>query len=466
MLSAGLLADLGKKFGGMIVAGDISSFLQDSTEMQGLAGYADAAVAPASVEEVQELVRWCYDRGVPMVPRGGGTGFAGGAVPFGGLVVSMHRLAAIRTFDPELWRIHVDAGVTTGRVHKVARESGLMFPPDPGASEQSQIGGNIACNAGGPHSFKYGVTRNWLTGVEAVMAGGELARFGGAARKDVAGYDLRSLLAGSEGTLGIITGAWLRLIPAPEVQVPVVAAYTTRSDGVTALQRVYGFGLQSAVLEYLDSGTLAAARAAYPGGLPESAGFLVIAEADGGRDEAEALARGLDEALGEAAIDVRQFRSAAEQRDLWRWRSGVSFAVRGQRGGKMSEDVAVPFDRLEAAFELGEAVGQEAGLPTCSWGHAGDGNLHLTFLIDAASADEVARAARAADSLFDGVIALGGTISGEHGLGLVKREALLRQLTPAEAEIQRRVKLALDPKNLFNPGKKVLIGQAGGDSSE
>jgi len=234
---------------------DVRPYLHDSTEMQGLSGRADAVAVPGSVEEVQELVCWCYERGVPIVPRGGGTGFAGGAVPVeGGVVLSLERLNRVLRFDPELWRMNVEAGVRTGRVHQLARESGLYFPPDPGASEQSMIGGNVACNAAGPHSFKYGVTGAWVTGLEAVVAEGRLVRFGGPVRKDVAGLDVRSLLVGSEGVLGVIVSAWLRLIPAPEAQVPIAASYPSVEAGVAALGRVYGYGLVPAALEYFDEG--------------------------------------------------------------------------------------------------------------------------------------------------------------------------------------------------------------------
>lgn len=452
---AGLDADLRQLLGDDAVVASTGDYTRDSTEMQGLHGWADAVVLPGTVDQVQELVRWCCDRGVAMVPRGGGTGFAGGAVPDGGVVVSLERLNRVRSFAPEFWRINVDAGITTGRVQRLARENGLYYPPDPGAAEQSQIGGNVACNAGGPHSFKYGVTRDWVTGLEAVVAGGQLVRFGGSVRKDVAAYDLRSLFAGSEGTLGIITGVWLRLIPAPEVQVPVIAAYPGRAAGITAVRQIYSLGLRSAVLEYLDAGAVAAAAATFPGGLPDHTSFLIIAEADGTPAEAAALASELKEALAPESLEVRVVGSLAAQRDLWRWRSGISFAVRAQRGGKMSEDIAVPLDRLEDAIELGERAGAAFGLATCSWGHAGDGNLHVTFLIDATSADELARAAQAAEQLFEGAIALGGTASGEHGLGLVKRNQLARQLSAAELDLQIRIKRSFDPNNLFNPGKKL-----------
>jgi glycolate oxidase subunit GlcD len=435
---------------------EVWPYLRDSTEMQGLSGHADAVALPGSVEQVQALVAWCYQRGVAIVPRGGGTGFAGGAVPVeGGVVLSLERLNRVRRFDPELWRMQVEAGVRTGRVHQLARESGLYFPPDPGASEQSMIGGNVACNAAGPHSFKYGVTGAWVTGVEAVVAEGRLVRFGGPVRKDVAGLDVRSLLVGSEGVLGVIVSAWLRLTPAPEGQIPVVASYPSAEAGVAALSRVYGFGLVPAALEYFDEGCVGATRAAFPQGLHPGARFLVVAEADGRQAEAEALAGELGEALGADALEVRTFASAADVRSLWRWRNGVAFAVSAQEGGKMSEDVAVPFDALGEAIALVGEVGGAHRLRTCSWGHAGDGNVHATFMIDATSPEQVARAAQAAESLFAAVLELGGTVSGEHGLGWVKRDQFDRQFAPAEATLQRSIKALFDPKGLFNPGKKI-----------
>lgn len=191
------------------------SALGDATESRGLHGRADALVRPATTEEVAAVVACCCANRVPIVPRGGGTGFAGGAVPDGGVVVELGRMTRVRRFDPGLWRIEVEAGLTTAHLRRLAREHGLLFGPDPGAAEQSQIGGNIATNAGGPHALKYGVTGDWVTGLEAVVPPGDVVRVGGALTKDVAGYDVKRLLVGSEGTLGVITAAWLRLVPAP-----------------------------------------------------------------------------------------------------------------------------------------------------------------------------------------------------------------------------------------------------------
>src|SRR5213593_2384106 len=274
------------------VAADVvapsAAYLTDMTEARGLSGRADAVALPRTVEEVAEVVAWCYAHGVAIVPRGGGTGYAGGAVPLdGGVVLSLERLDRVRSFDPLLWRIEVEAGLRTAELRRIAREGGLLFAPDPGAAEQSQIGGNIATNAGGPHAFKYGVTGAWVTGLEVVVAPGELITIGGPIRKDVAGYDLVGLLVGSEGTLGVITAAWLRLLPAPEAALPVVAFYRGSREGCAAIERVVGSGLPAAALEYFDAGALAAAGGAFPGKVPGGARFAVLAEADGPRGEAE-----------------------------------------------------------------------------------------------------------------------------------------------------------------------------------
>ena len=257
----------------------------------------------------------------------------------------------VLSFDPELWRIHVEAGVLTATLQRLARENGLRFPPDPGAAEQSQIGGNIATNAGGPHAFKYGVTGQWVTGLEAVVAPGEVIRLGGAVRKDVAAYDLMRLLIGSEGTLGIITSAWLRLIPAPEAELPIVASYAGSAAGCEAIMRLLVSGAIPSAIEYLDAGTLQAARGSFPAPLDPDARFLVIAEADGSELEARAAAIELQAALEPGALSLWAPTETRDVRSLWRWRDGVSLAVSAQCGGKLSEDIAVPIDRLAEAID-------------------------------------------------------------------------------------------------------------------
>jgi glycolate oxidase subunit GlcD len=422
---------------------------------RGVVGSADAVVLPSTVEEVAAVLRWCYENDTPLTARGGGTGLAGGAIPVsGGVVIGFDRLNRVRQFDPLLWRMHVEAGVTTGDVQRLARESGLRFPPDPGAAEISQIGGNIACNAGGPHAFKYGVTGHWVTGIEAVIPPGEIVTIGGPLRKDVASYDLKNLLIGSEGTLGLITAAWLRLVPAPELELPVVGLYRDADAGVSAIERVLASGVVPAAIEYLDAVTLDYSGGSYPFGIPKGGSFMVITEADGSRDEATRVAGELREALGDDSVAVHSPTNPEEVAALWRWRGGVAFAILAQRGGAYSEDVAVPLDRLRDVARETLEIARRHDVPGLSFGHAGDGNIHSTFLFSPDEPDEESRADAACHELFQLALKLGGTVSGEHGIGWLKRGQLEHQLGPQAYDLHIRLKRAFDPKNLLNPGKK------------
>jgi glycolate oxidase subunit GlcD len=431
-----------------------AAYLADETEARGLRGRADAVALPRTAEEVAEVVAWCYEHGVPVVPRGGGTGYAGGAVPLdGGVVLSLERLNGVRSFEPTLWRIHVEAGMRTSELRRIAREGGLLFAPDPGAAEQSQVGGNVATNAGGPHAFKYGVTGAWVTGVEVVVPPGELVLLGGPLRKDVAGYDLTHLLVGSEGTLGVITSVWFRLTPAPEAAWPVIGFFDGVQAGCGAIERVVGSGLPAATLEYLDSETMRYARATFPGEVPENA-FAVLAEADGSTEEARRIRTDLLEVFGEDALALYAPESSREIAELWHWRDGLSLVIGAQRGGKASEDIAVPLEHLAEAITESLEISTRLGLPAASWGHAGDGNLHTTFLLNADDEAELALAPQISEGLFELAFRLGGTISGEHGVGFVKRNWLERQLGPRAFDLHQSIKRAFDPQNLLNPGKK------------
>jgi glycolate oxidase subunit GlcD len=450
--------ELRSLFGEAVLEGTPAEYLTDFTRAP---GRADAVVLPGSAEEVAALLAWCYEHDVAIVPRGGGTGAAAGAVPDGGVLVALDRLDKVRSFEPELWRIHVEAGVPTGRLKQLVRESGLMFAPDPGAPEQSQIGGNIATNAGGPHAFKYGVVGDWVMGLEAAVPPGELVTVGGAIRKDVAGYDLKRLLVGSEGTLGIVTAAWLKLLPAPEAVLPVAIFHRGTAEGCAALLAVVGSGIVAAALDVLDAETLACGAASFPGGVPDGAGFVLLAEADGSRAEAERIAAELVEVAGEGAVGVSAPREREGVEAFWRWRSGLAFAVLARRGGVVAEDIVVPLDRVEEAMDETLAIGRRHDLVGLSFGHAGDGNLHSAFLVSPEEPDELHRAELAVDDLFDLAVRLGGSVSGEHGLGLLKRGQLARQWSDRALDLHAEIKRLFDPKNLLNPGKKLARPPAG-----
>ncbi len=455
------------------IGGQWSQYNHDATRARGLSGRADLVVRPGSTAEVAAVMALCYEHDLPLIPRGGGTGLAGGAVPLipragegaglggggaplsGGVVCSMERMRAVRELEPALWRMTPEAGVSTRHVQRIARENGLCFPPDPGASEQSQIGGNVATNAGGPHAFKYGVTGNWVTGLEVVVAPGETIALGGPYRKDVAGYDLKSLLIGSEGTLGIVTAVRLRLAPAPEAALPLIAFHATREQGCAAILDVLGAGIVPAALDFLDGEALRMAAGAWAGGngtaLPVHAEFMLLAEVDGTREEARAAHAELAAVLGGGALELRRPDRAA----MWEWRDRVPGAVSAMRGGKVSEDVVVPVERLAEALARFAEIADRHGLRSCAWGHGADGNVHANLLADPRSEADLAAAAAAADELFALAVELGGSISGEHGVGLCKSGQLARQWPEGALRLHEEIKRAFDPKGLLNPGKKL-----------
>lgn len=459
MQAGELSARLGAIVGSAHVRAPREEELSDATRWAGLRGEAELVVEPATADEVAAVVAACYEAEVPITPRGGGTGLAGGAVPGGGVVLATDRLRKVRQLDPQWWRVEVEAGVTTAELQRRVAEVGLRYPPDPGAAESSTIGGNLATNAGGPHAFAHGVTGHWVLGLEAVLAPGELVRLGGAVRKDVAGYDLVSLLVGSEGTLGVITAAWLRLVPPPAAQCWVGALF----DGHEALQRAIGAtlisGIAPAALELLDAHTLAQARATLPWPAATAAlgdgRHLLLASLEGAGGDLVAESGAQLCSDWEAAGAVWTAPEGGAGSAIQRWRDGIAVAVAAARGGKLSEDVTVPVDRIAELLDGVREIAEAHGLEHATWGHAGDGNLHASFLIDPADAGQRAGADRAAEQLFALAAQLGGTISGEHGLGRLKSGQLGLQWAPAALEAHRAIKRALDPKNLLNPGRKL-----------
>jgi glycolate oxidase subunit GlcD len=434
-----------------------SPYNHDAARRRGVDGRADAVVLPGSAAEVASVVSWCYAHDVPIVARGGGTGLAGGAVAtHGGVVCSLERLRRVRELEPQLWRMLPEAGVSTRHVQRLARENGLFFAPDPGAAEQSQIGGNVATNAGGPHALKYGVTGAWVAGVEVVLAPGELVQLGGCAAKDVAGYDLKSLLIGSEGTLGVITAVRLRLLPAPEAAIAVVVFVGTRTEGCAMMTNILAAGLRPSALEFLDGETLKLVASAYPaqarGGVPVQAGFALIVEVDGSRAAAQAQREELLELVEGMAIAVHEPPDAAA---LWRWRDGINPAVTTVRGAKVSEDVVFPVERLSEGLERFAEIATGHGLRSCAWGHGGEGNVHATVLVDRGSEAELDAAEAVGEELFALVVLLGGSVAGEHGIGWIKRGRLEAQWDRRAVELHEEIKRVFDPKGLLNPGTKL-----------
>ncbi|MCL2581526.1 MAG: FAD-binding protein [Streptosporangiales bacterium] len=418
------------------------------------AGRPLGVVRAASVEDVSAALAWASGHQVPVVPRGAGTGLSGGANAIDGcLVVSTEKLTAIRVVDAANSCAVAEAGVINADVGRAAAKAGLFYPPDPGSFEISTIGGNLATNAGGMRCVKYGVTRDSVLGLEAVLADGTvLATGSGGARKNVAGYDLTSLLIGSEGTLGIITSATLRLRPLPP-RPPVTFAATIPElpQAGHVVAAIGASGVTPSLLEFIDNPTINAIEDYRRMDLDRSAAGLLIGQADGvsADEDVAAMMKCCEEA---GAVDVLRSDSAEEAESLLAARRLAAPAVMAT-GPTIIDDVCVPPGRLTAMLEEVQRVSRDSGLTIAVTAHAGDGNLHPALMLPSLEDDVVARAMEAGERLCRRAVELGGTITGEHGVGALKQPWVSGQLGPAALAAHRAIKAALDPAGILNPGR-------------
>lgn len=416
----------------------------------------DVVVRPGNTEEVAAVMRACAEERVYVTPRGAGTGKAGGCVPvYGGVVLALDRLRAIVELDEENLLVRVQPGVILGELQATVEEAGLFYPPDPASLSMCTIGGNVATNAGGPRAVKYGVTSDYVLGLEAVLPTGEIVRTGRRTAKGVAGYDLTSLLVGSEGTLAIVTEATLKLLAKPAAVETALALFPTSSTAAACVTRVLRAGLVPRSVEYLDAWSLAALRGhpAVALQLPENAGAALLFEADGAspEDAFATLAQVLELASDEGAFGTVVATDERKRREIWQARRLLSEATKRVKPRKISEDVVVPRTRVPELVARWGALGEEHGLLTFAYGHAGDGNLHAQVLFD--DEEDLPRVERALERLFEITLEMGGTISGEHGIGVAKRPYLPLEHGPALLALQQRVKDAFDPAGILNPGK-------------
>ena len=414
-----------------------------------------AVVVPRDVEEVAAILRLANEEGFALVPRGAGTGLSGGAVPTPGAVVllfpSWNRIVEIDEANHAAW---CEAGVVTGDLQRTVEEKGLFYPPDPASHRVCTIGGNVAENAGGLRGLKYGVTKDYVLGMETVLPTGEVVQLGGKTVKDVAGYNLKDLMVGSEGTLGVFTRILLRLVPAPQATRTTLASFDTASAAGEAVAGIVDARIVPSTLEFLDRVTVRAIDAYADLGLPTDCGALLLIEVDGRRsvvdEDAHALSR-ICRAHGARSV---RHASTPEQADELRAARRVAFSALARiRPTTILEDATVPRsavpDMLARIHEIADRHEVTIGV----FGHAGDGNLHPTCLIDARDPDETTRAEAAFEEIFAAAIALGGTITGEHGVGLAKRRFLARQVGDPAVRFMRQIKAVLDPNQVLNPGK-------------
>jgi glycolate oxidase len=431
---------------------DLAPFGTDATKLSYM---PDAVAFPGNAQDISRILVLANQEDFPVIPRGAGSGKSGGALPVrGGLVITMDRFNRILLIDPENLIAKVETGVITSVLQEEVEKLDLFYPPDPASTKISSIGGNIAENAGGLRAVKYGVTRDYVLGMTAVLPTGEVIKTGVETAKGVVGYDLTRLLVGSEGTLAVITDVTLRLIPKPPSTKTMMALFPTVSAAVETVSGMTRRKIVPTALELLDRLCIDSVREELGMSVPPECGALLLIEVDGEKTITKRDGKRIrDICLESGALG---FVAASRKRDadkLWEARRNVSPSVYKLRPDKVSEDIVVPRTRMAEFSSFLDALGRKYELPIAAYGHAGDGNIHVNVLFDKKAPEEADKVERVVRELFRKVLEMKGTISGEHGIGLTKAAYLDMELSRPAIEVMARIKLAFDPKGILNPGK-------------
>jgi len=427
------------------------TYSYDATWLEAL---PDVVVLPRTTAEVAAVMQIASRTRTPVVPRGAGTGLSGGTIPLmGGIVLSLTRMKQIIEIDPEDSVAVVQPGVVNMDLQRAAQRLGLFFPPDPASWETATIGGNLAENAGGPRCLKYGVMKDYVLGLEVVLPDGQIMRTGGRTIKNVAGYDLTGLFVGSEGTLGVITEAILKLLPQPPRRGTVLAIFESVDGACAAVNRVLGSGVLPLTTELMDNHTIRAVQHTRDYGLPSDAGAVLLIDVEGSEEAIRYESSVVAEACRSAgALGVRSATDPAQSALLWAGRRAVSASL-ANLGDKLGEDIAVPRSQIPAMVRRVHEASERLGLRTVVFGHIGDGNLHPNIICDRSNAEEMKRVEALAAEIFDAALSLGGTITGEHGVGISKRPFIRKALDPIAYQQMLALKRLLDPLGIVNPGK-------------
>ena len=438
--------------GALVSPEDRQSYAYDGTFLE---HRPDLVALPETTEQVAAILALAGRELVPVVTRGAGSGLSGGSVPLaGGIVLGLTRMNRILELDTVNMLARVQPGVINADLKAEALKHGLFYPPDPASQRQSTIGGNVANCAGGPHGLKYGVTKDYVLGLEAVTADGRVMRTGGKMIKNVTGYNLTQLLVGSEGTLAVITEVILRLLPKPRANRTAMAIFPRIDDASRMITIILNAGVIPATIEIMDGESIRCVEQVRPAGLPLDAEAVLLIDLDGEPAAIEAELAEVARLCGEhGASDVRVARDDAESARLWQARRVVSSSLARIRPTKLGEDISVPRSAIPEMLAAVRQVAAKYGLLIPVYGHISDGNLHPNILFDRHDPEEVERVNRAAAEIFEAAVRLGGTLTGEHGIGSLKKEFLSLALDPVELELMRRVKAAFDPRNILNPGK-------------
>jgi D-lactate dehydrogenase len=414
-----------------------------------------AVVFPTAHEQVISVVTACNRFNVPLTARGRGTGTTGATVPLkGGLIVSLERMNKLIEFSPDNRYITVEPGMTNQQVQDIVKEKGFFWPPDPTSAAFCSIGGNLAYNSAGPRAVKYGTPRENTLGLRAVTGAGKEIRVGVRTSKGVVGYDLTRLILGSEGTLAIITQATLKLTPLPEAAKTLRAIYRTVFDAAKAVSAIMSQPVTPCALEFIDGNAINMIRQYSTSDLPEHAGAMLMIEVDGQKEGLDTAAEKVAaSAKNEGLLDIRLAQSDAEVKALWQSRKALSPALRKVAPKKINEDVVVPVTEIPALIEGLDRLSKKYELPIINFGHAGNGNIHVNLLLDPDEPEQDKKAHHCLDEIFSLVLALNGTLSGEHGVGLEKRDFVDRELDANSLELMRNIKRQFDPNGILNPDK-------------
>jgi glycolate oxidase len=435
---------------------DLICYGYDATNLEGPVALV---VFPGTAEEISEILRLANKHLFPVVPRGMGTGFTGGSVPIqGGVVLVMTRFNRILEIDEKNLIAVVEPGVVTGDFQKRVEALGFFFPPDPASQLYCTLGGNVAECAGGPRAVKYGVTKDYVLGLEVVLPTGEIMKTGVRTMKGVVGYDLTKLFVGSEGTLGVVTQIILRFIPMPEARQTLMVVFRKVEDAAIAVSKIISAKVIPSMLEFMDNASIQCVEDYLHLGFPRDAGALLLIEVDGDREILPKYIQKIEKITSE--LNPYQIKIAANDQEaeaLLKARKALSPASYRLNPTKIAEDITVPRDQIATFITEAGKIAADRGLKIVNFGHAGDGNIHTSLMIDGKNEEEKKKAEAAIEEILRLTIRLGGTLSGEHGVGLTKAPYIDLELGPIEIEVMKKIKRVLDPNNILNPGKIFAI---------
>jgi len=434
---------------------DLLTYSYDATPLY--QSLPEVVVLPGSTAEVSAIMRVAHNAQVPVVTRGSGTNLSASTVPTsGGIVMALNRMDQILEIDQENLTARVQTGVITAKLHAAVEALGLFYPPDPGSMVISTIGGNVAEGAGGLRGLKYGVTKDYVMGMEVVLVDGRVMQIGGKNVKDVAGYDLVKLFVGSEGTLGVVTEVLVRLLPLPETKRTAVAVFHDVNAAARTVSKIIANRIIPVTLEFLDNGTIRVVEDFAKIGLPVDAAAMLLIQQDGAAQMCERdIAKIVEIARSEGAFDVQMATDPAQEAALMQARRSALSALARRKPTTILEDATVPRSKVAEMVAAINRIAEKYSVEICTFGHAGDGNLHPTCMTDERNKDEIHRVEQAFEEIFAEALRLGGTITGEHGVGEAKAGYLQWRLGPVAFDMMKAVKAAFDPMNLLNPGKMI-----------